>query len=174
MTRSSSIGRVGRTSHDMATLRTYSQAFLFLPSMIFTQETAVVACPVNEPSKPRRTTSDPSHIFPTPPLSVLFSPIIQDNGAESYSGTFEGDTEFGECQNEQYRHISRHRTDETIDDHIEPDAPHFTMLSTYLSYIILICLGHMRDFFGKRFRPQAYSHLMPHNVSLPTFTSFRC
>lgn len=35
--------------------------------------------------------------------------------------------------------------------------------SSYCSYIILIVLGHMRDFFGKRFYPANYSHLMPRN-----------
>lgn len=31
------------------------------------------------------------------------------------------------------------------------------------SYILLIVIGHMRDFFGKKFYPAAYAHLQPHN-----------
>jgi serine palmitoyltransferase len=34
------------------------------------------------------------------------------------------------------------------------------------SYLILICLGHIRDFVGRRFHPKAYQHLMPRDVSL--------
>lgn len=34
------------------------------------------------------------------------------------------------------------------------------------TFLLLICIGHMRDFFGKRFRSLAYRHLMAHNVSL--------
>jgi hypothetical protein len=28
-------------------------------------------------------------------------------------------------------------------------------------------VGHIRDFFGKRFRPAFYRHLLPSNVSCP-------
>lgn len=34
-------------------------------------------------------------------------------------------------------------------------------MSTYLTYLMLICVGHVRDFFGKRFTPENYAHLMP-------------
>jgi hypothetical protein len=31
--------------------------------------------------------------------------------------------------------------------------------------MLLISIGHLRDFFGKRFYPSYYKDLMPHNVS---------
>ncbi|EGG00177.1 uncharacterized protein MELLADRAFT_23775, partial [Melampsora larici-populina 98AG31] len=40
---------------------------------------------------------------------------------------------------------------------------YWVYLSTYFSYLILILLGHIRDFFGKRFKSEAFQHLMPHN-----------
>ncbi|OAV93280.1 hypothetical protein PTTG_00892 [Puccinia triticina 1-1 BBBD Race 1] len=44
----------------------------------------------------------------------------------------------------------------------EPEEPgYWVYLSTYLSYLILILLGHVRDFFGKRFKSAAFLHLMP-------------
>src|SRR5205809_254060 len=39
-------------------------------------------------------------------------------------------------------------------------VPLFTLLTTYLSYAILIFFGHLRDFFGKRFKSREYTHLM--------------
>jgi hypothetical protein len=33
------------------------------------------------------------------------------------------------------------------------------------SYLILISIGHLRDFFGKKFYPVYYRDLMPHDVS---------
>jgi serine palmitoyltransferase len=36
---------------------------------------------------------------------------------------------------------------------------------SYTSYLVLIVFGHIRDFFGKRFRSASYAHLMPHDVS---------
>ncbi|KAH9444604.1 hypothetical protein Pst134EB_024865 [Puccinia striiformis f. sp. tritici] len=46
----------------------------------------------------------------------------------------------------------------------EPEEPSlWVYLSTYLSYLILILLGHVRDFFGKRFKSTDFKHLMPQN-----------
>jgi serine palmitoyltransferase len=39
-----------------------------------------------------------------------------------------------------------------------------TPYASYVSYLLLIVIGHMRDFFGKRFRASSYKHLMPHDV----------
>jgi serine palmitoyltransferase len=48
----------------------------------------------------------------------------------------------------------------------EIDIPLFTLLTTYISYAILIAIGHVRDFFGKRFRRETYSYLMEADVSI--------
>ncbi len=73
-------------------------------------------------------------------------------------------TEFGHCADEQYRYVSQHTPGTEVPGHVEQDPPYYILLSTYISYLILICLGHFRDFFGKRFSPKSYRHLMPHNV----------
>jgi serine palmitoyltransferase len=35
-----------------------------------------------------------------------------------------------------------------------------------MGYLFLICIGHLRDFFGKRLNPSFYRHLLPFDVSL--------
>jgi hypothetical protein len=35
-----------------------------------------------------------------------------------------------------------------------------------ISYLILIVVGHIRDFLDKKFYPSAFAHLVPSNVSL--------
>ena len=75
-------------------------------------------------------------------------------------------SEFGHCANESFRYTSAHPAGVTIGLPEEQEPPYYVLLSTYLSYIILICLGHLRDFFGKRFLPGFYHHLMPHDVSV--------
>lgn len=77
-------------------------------------------------------------------------------------------TEFGHCADERYRTTSQHKLG-TPPSHIEQDPPYYILLSTYISYLILICLGHVRDFVGKRLYPARYQHLMPRNVSRPSF-----
>ena len=61
----------------------------------------------------------------------------------------------------------------TAEAHIEPtvadeemeSTPYLTAITTYLGYLVLMFIGHLRDFFGKRFRPKDYEHLCDQNVS---------
>jgi serine palmitoyltransferase len=78
-------------------------------------------------------------------------------------------TEFGHCASEEFRYTSTHTPGESLEA-VEQDPPYYILLSTYISYIILICLGHIRDFIGKRVYPSAYSDLMPRDVSRLCFT----
>jgi serine palmitoyltransferase len=77
-------------------------------------------------------------------------------------------TEFGHCSNENYRYKSQHTPGTQFKSVEEQDPPYYILLSTYISYLILICLGHIRDFIGKRLNPSSYKHLMPHDVSSAT------
>jgi len=74
-------------------------------------------------------------------------------------------TEFGHCADERFRYTSKHSPSDDIPAHVEHDPPYYILLSTYISYLILIVLGHIRDFVGKRFNASAYYHLVPKDVS---------
>ncbi|KAG8908292.1 serine palmitoyltransferase component [Tulasnella sp. 403] len=69
--------------------------------------------------------------------------------------------EFGHCANPAYRYTSEYKPGSAF--HAEEEPPYYILFSTYISYLCLIILGHVRDFFGKRFRSSSYSHLMPHD-----------
>jgi len=73
-------------------------------------------------------------------------------------------TEFGHCANDQYRITSQHTPGTSLPEILEQDPPYYVLFCTYISYLILIVLGHVRDFVGKRLTPAAYKHLMPSNV----------
>lgn len=73
-------------------------------------------------------------------------------------------SEFGHCANEAFRHRSSARPGDCYDSN-ELDPPYRVLLTTYISYIFLICIGHLRDFFGKRFRKKNYKHLTERDVS---------
>lgn len=74
-------------------------------------------------------------------------------------------TEFGHCANEKFRTVSRHVPGMLVPAHVDQDPPYYILFSTYISYLILICLGHVRDFVGKRLSPSSYKHLVPRDVS---------
>lgn len=57
-------------------------------------------------------------------------------------------------------------------DPVLDEPPYFIFFSTYISYLILIILGHIRDFFGKRFRAKHYRHLKQQNGYAPLNSDF--
>ncbi|TFK29509.1 serine palmitoyltransferase 2 [Coprinopsis marcescibilis] len=81
-------------------------------------------------------------------------------------------TEFGHCAQEAYRMTSQHTPGEEVPGHVEQDPPYYILLSTYVSYLILIVLGHIRDFVGKRFNAKAYYHLIPRHGYAPLNSDF--
>ena len=75
--------------------------------------------------------------------------------------------EFGFCDNEQYRLRSEKREGADEEQHevdVEEEAPLLTLFSVYISFLVVICVGHVRDFFGQRFRKSHHSHLMANKV----------
>jgi len=71
-------------------------------------------------------------------------------------------SEFGHCFNEAYRHTSTYNPG-TVMSHVDEEPPYYVLMTAYLSYLAMIVFGHFRDFLGKRFCREAYSHLMPSN-----------
>ncbi|KAI9027013.1 pyridoxal phosphate-dependent transferase [Hyaloraphidium curvatum] len=51
-------------------------------------------------------------------------------------------------------------------------APLFVLVTTYLSYLVLILFGHLRDFFGKIFRAGEYAYLKTQNGYAPLSADF--
>ncbi|KAJ7638380.1 pyridoxal phosphate-dependent transferase [Roridomyces roridus] len=101
----------------------------------------------------------------------LALPPRPPNSSEVFSTVH---TEFGHCSNPKYRYLSQHTSGTSIPGHDDqnPEPPYYVLLSTYISYLLLICLGHIRDFVGKRMRPAAYRHLMPSDGYAPLNSDF--
>ncbi|KAF7366513.1 PLP-dependent transferase [Mycena sanguinolenta] len=80
-------------------------------------------------------------------------------------------SEFGHCANEEFRSVSEHVPGTPL-QHVPQEPPYYIVISTYISYLILICMGHIRDFLGKRFYPKGYQHLMPRDGYAPLNSDF--
>ncbi|RUS25379.1 pyridoxal phosphate-dependent transferase [Jimgerdemannia flammicorona] len=70
----------------------------------------------------------------------------------------------------QHRFVSKFREGHVHDGEEEP--PYFTLVTTYLSYFVLILFGHMRDFFGKIFKAHQYRNLKHQNGYAPLNSDF--
>ncbi|PKI84559.1 serine C-palmitoyltransferase [Malassezia vespertilionis] len=67
-------------------------------------------------------------------------------------------SEFGHCSNPVYRWRSSYDEDKPFTN--ENDSPSYTtVLSTYICYIALIIMGHIADYFGKRFYKKDFINL---------------
>nr|POE85075.1 serine palmitoyltransferase 2 [Quercus suber] len=78
---------------------------------------------------------------------------------------------FGPLGSKQHLYSSRF-VGEEFPEPIEDEPPYFYLITTYISYLILIIFGHVRDFFGKRFRPERYKHLQECNGYAPLNSDF--
>jgi serine palmitoyltransferase len=70
--------------------------------------------------------------------------------------------QFGPIISQTHRYSSRHQGGE-FPEPIMDEAPYYYLLTTYISYLVLIIFGHVRDFFGMRFKEDSYRHLKSRN-----------
>lgn len=78
---------------------------------------------------------------------------------------------FGPLGSQEHRYSSRF-TGLDFPDPVEDQPPMYYLLTTYISYLILIIFGHVRDFFGKRFRQEQYRHLSERDGWAPLNSDF--
>ncbi|KAF2260169.1 serine palmitoyltransferas-like protein 2 [Lojkania enalia] len=79
--------------------------------------------------------------------------------------------QFGPIGSQSHRYTSQFEGGEFAEP-IEDEPPYYFLLTTYISYLILIVFGHVRDFFGKRFRRHHYSHLAERDGYAPLNSDF--
>ncbi|KAJ9136702.1 Serine palmitoyltransferase 2 [Pleurostoma richardsiae] len=65
------------------------------------------------------------------------------------------DTQFGPLVHQSHRYVSKHQG-KPMEKPVIDEPPYYYVLTTYISYLILIFFGHARDFFGKRFSKQKH------------------
>ncbi|RVX65929.1 hypothetical protein B0A52_10236 [Exophiala mesophila] len=70
--------------------------------------------------------------------------------------------QFGPLNSQSHRYVSRHQGGE-FPEPIMDEPPYYYLLTTYISYLILIIFGHVRDFFGMKFKEDNYRHLKARN-----------
>ncbi len=92
-----------------------------------------------------------------PPTTLFQPPSV----AEA-KGQARVDAQFGPLGSQSHRYVSKHLGGQLPQPVID-EPPYYYLLTTYISYLILIIFGHVRDFFGKRFKPDHYRHLTAAN-----------
>ncbi|KDQ54167.1 hypothetical protein JAAARDRAFT_136140 [Jaapia argillacea MUCL 33604] len=101
--------------------------------------------------------------------NILYYPPIPPTSEQVFTTVH---SEFGHCANSDYRYTSQHPQGVPVTPWLEQDPPYYILFTTYVSYIILICIGHIRDFFHKHFKPSTFQHLIPLQGYAPLNSDF--
>jgi serine palmitoyltransferase len=112
-------------------------------------------------------TGEKSKMEDTPKPLTLFSP---PSPAEA-KRIAKMHAAFGPLGSKQHLYTSRF-VGEEFPDPIEDEPPYYYLITTYISYLILIIFGHVRDFFGKRFKKDDYKHLREQDGYAPLNSDF--
>lgn len=96
---------------------------------------------------------------PDPPVSDL---SIQEKAEH----------EFGTLTNKKYLCTAQHIEGEPIKEQKLDEPPYYIVLTTYLDYLFLIIMGHIKDFFGMTFMPQHFSAMVAKNGYPPWYSAF--
>lgn len=79
--------------------------------------------------------------------------------------------EFGPLGDPSHLYTSEHPGGE-IPDPVLDEPPYFIALTTYISFLVLIFLGHFHDGVAKWFRSHTYGHLRPRNGYASLYSDF--
>lgn len=88
------------------------------------------------------------------PPTTLFQPLSVAEAKKQAKV----DAQFGPLLSQNHRYVSKHMGG-PLPVPVVDEPPYYYLLTTYISYLVLIIFGHVRDFFGKRFKPAHYRHL---------------
>lgn len=81
------------------------------------------------------------------------------------------EAEFGPLCDPSHLYVSQHPGGE-IPDQIIDEPPYFFLFTTYITFLILIGLGHFRDFMGRCFPSPSNRHLRHHDGYAPLYSDF--
>ncbi|KAK1751891.1 serine palmitoyltransferase 2 [Echria macrotheca] len=102
------------------------------------------------------------------PPTTLFQPPSADEARKRERS----EAQFGPLISPRHLYVSAHQG-KPLEAPIEDEPPYYFVLTTYLSYLILIFFGHARDFFGKRFgNKKHYQSLKASNGYAPLNDDF--
>lgn len=82
------------------------------------------------------------------------------------------DHEYGKLTSPDHLYVSKHPLGEPLPTPVDDEPPILIYILTYISYLILIIIGHVRDFFGQIFKAQDYRHLVEHDGYAPWYDAF--
>lgn len=82
------------------------------------------------------------------------------------------ENEFGKLTSDKYKYRQWVEPGKAIPTPVEDLPAQYTFITTYLNYLVLIIIGHIRDFFAKKLDIPEARHLKEHNGYAPLTSDF--
>lgn len=82
------------------------------------------------------------------------------------------ETEFGKLTSDKYKYVQYTEPGIEVPSPEEDLPSQYTFITTYLNYLVLIIIGHIRDFFAKKLNNPKSRHLKEHNGYAPLTSDF--
>lgn len=114
--------------------------------------------PIGKPLSPAKPIAPLSTITPNDSVINDHHILSQELSTEERERQARFDAQFGPIGSQDHRYVSKHMGGE-LAEHIVDEPPYFYIITTNLSYTILIAFGRVRDFFGIRFKSRSYKHI---------------
>ncbi|KAL3494734.1 pyridoxal phosphate-dependent transferase [Aspergillus germanicus] len=170
---SSSIGKSGIAVKAPSKPNRLSQLFSTSPKFKAEPQTAraalqnasgtpTAAPPISSASLSLPTISLSTATADNPNMNEPPTTLFQPPSPEEARRLAKQHAQFGPLGHPSHRYSSRHPGG-PFPEPVMDEPPYYYLITTYISYLILIAFGHVRDFFGKRFREENYRHLKPRN-----------
>ncbi|CAK7895294.1 serine palmitoyltransferase 2 [[Candida] anglica] len=100
------------------------------------------------------------------------SKLIPNAPHDTRSHEVLAELEYGKLTSNDYLYVSKHPVGEALPEPIDDEPQYIIYIATYVNYLILIIIGHIRDAFGKIFKPQDYKDLVEENGYAPWYDGF--
>lgn len=100
------------------------------------------------------------------------SRVIPQIDLSGFSVEDKKENEFGSLTSDEYRYKTKSRNGKPLPDPIEDEPPYHVLFITYLNYLILIIVGHIKDFTGIKFNPKNYEEMLEKDGLAPWYNKF--
>ncbi|GME86625.1 hypothetical protein B5S31_g5814 [[Candida] boidinii] len=97
---------------------------------------------------------------------------VPDSPPDDIPPEIKMEKEYGKLTSDKWLYTSKHQVGTPLPTPIEDDPPYFIVILTYLNYLVVIIIGHIRDYFGMRFQKKSFEAFLPKDGYPPWYSAF--
>lgn len=100
------------------------------------------------------------------------SELIPNAPPDNRPDEIKKELEYGRLLSKEHLYVSKHPVGKPLPLPLDDEPPYYIHVATLLSFLFLLIIGHIRDFFGKIFKPYDYVDLVEKDGYAPWYDGF--